>query len=520
MNGHPLERILTFSRNTMPAASLPLELQQEIFSYLDSRSFYAARKVCRWWYLASFDSVTLARQLQKLPIKPTVISRETEPRELHRLFNEASQKLLLGVRLNEREDATDSLPCRSKTRVHAGPKVSAVSRGNKTVTINDGHFALFDTTREPPEVLLQRPLRNMIAVARQIPWLQIAPAASPALALSSDGGLLAVAQERTIQIFELSTSAKDETMCRTIASAAGHYIKGMDFEQNDRVLRVQLSGKGVVLYFGTPTPSNDAMEPATTDFWSSRAGLRHLFLDSSLLQLSAAAGAEQFQARLAGLQLLRPFADGFLFAAQKHGGNESSHYLYGHVKCSRPTEGLPIAAEPDSVMELARLESYLSAWDFVKDDGDDGMGRWDDMPSAHEHHPKFAISDDGGLLLLAEREKKHVRHVNWTQVFLYSVPSLLRVEELLRDGVIRTQVRWKRLAKFLSESREAGAEAGETTGLVKPKPVVARLPISIGTLEGEAKDVHFERHEAAGFGSYGIMVATEETRKSWQLIET
>lgn len=513
-----LSRVLTFSHNTMPAASLPLELQQEIFSYLDTRSFYAARKVCRWWRLAGFDSVTLARHLRRLPIQPAVDASETEPAELRGLFNEAARKLLLGVKVSEREEEGSGVAFKSTTGLFARPRIAAVSRGDRTVTINGGWLALFDTAQDPPEVLVQRPLNDMIAGARQIPWLQIAPAASYALALSSDGSLLAVAQERTIQIYDLSAGKDAETVSRTIASAAGHYVKALDFEQHDRVLRVQLSGKGVVLYLGTPAPSTSHPGgPANMSHWQSPTGLRHTFLDSSLLQLSQAASVQHYQARLGGLQLLRPFANGFLFAAQKHGGNASSHYIYGHVRCSAPADSLPCAVEPGSVTELATLESFLSAWDFVRDKvEEEGMGSWEAMPSAHEHHPKFSLSEDGGLLVLAEREKKHVRHVAWTQLFVYRVPALRRVDEALRAGEQRDQVRWKRLARFLEgqEQREGNAD-GE-----KGRPVVARVPLAVGSMEGEAREILFETDESAGRRVHEVTVVTEERRRRWELAET
>ena len=524
-DGNPLSRTLTFSYNTLPAASLPLELQQEIYSYLDSHSFNSARKVCRWWRLASFDTVTLARQLQLLPIKPTVDPRKTDPRELHRLFCEAERTLLLGYRVSEKEHEEGTVLRSKRAGLLARPKIAAVTRGDKTVTINGGVLALFDTASDPPKVLVQRPLNDIIGGARQVPWLQIAPASSYAMALSSDGGLLAVAQERTVQIYDLSAGVNGQTTSKTVASAAGHYIQGLDFEQDDHVLRVQLSDKGVVLYLGTPNLSPEPThQPAKMSHWTSRAGLRHLFLDSSLLQLpnaTAAAGTEHYAPRLSGLQLLRPFQNGHFFAAQKHGGDESSHYIYGHVRHSPPTASLPPAVEPASLTELARLESFLSAWDHVKDCYLDGNGLtrcWEGMPSAHEHHPRFALSDDGEMLVLAEREKKRVRHVKWTQGFVYRVPSLGKVGGKIEEGVEREGVRWKRLARFLDGEGRGGGGGGE--GRKEERAEVARVPVSLGTMEGEASEVRVERCDGGDSVEYDVAVATGEKRGRWSLVET
>jgi hypothetical protein len=51
-----LHRVHSVKQTSMAATSLPLELQQQIFTFLDPRSFNAARSVCRYWHFASQSS--------------------------------------------------------------------------------------------------------------------------------------------------------------------------------------------------------------------------------------------------------------------------------------------------------------------------------------------------------------------------------------------------------------------------------------------------------------------------------
>ena len=81
--------------------------------------------------------------------------------------------------------------------------------------------------------------------------------------------------------------------------------------------------------------------------WAGEHGLKHTFLVSSLLTLETEASSEHRSARFSGLQLLRAFDDGYIFAAQKHGRGESSHYILGHVKCSELPNGVARVVEID-----------------------------------------------------------------------------------------------------------------------------------------------------------------------------
>lgn len=144
-----LHRVHSVKQTSMAATSLPLELQQQIFTFLDPKSFNAARSVCRYWHFASQDSVILERQLRKLPILPQPDARQSSAGELLKLFDDAAHTLMLGMQVKQEKamQGTMDVPCRQW--YHSGPHVCATTNGSRTVTINDRQIALYDTTVTP-----------------------------------------------------------------------------------------------------------------------------------------------------------------------------------------------------------------------------------------------------------------------------------------------------------------------------------------------------------------------------------
>lgn len=503
----------------MAATALPLELQQQVFSYLDTKSFYSARKVCKYWHYASTDAVPLAKQLRRLPILPPVDAAASNPTELQELFDEASRSLMLGVQTDRAFDQPGCLTRASKMGFPINPRVTATSNGNKTVTLNDRMIALFDTSGKEPVCLAQRPLNDLKETVGNGPWLQIKPSTYNELALSSDGRMLAVAQERTIQIYDLLADPDSFTVNEYVSSATGHYICGLDFERDDYVLRVRLSGKGAVLYLGTPATSEQQGQKADLEHWKSKAGLKHTFLDSSLLSITPTKNDADQTARVSGLQLLEPFEDGFLFAAQRHGGGESSYYILGHAKTSVPHNTTALAAESGNVTVLARLESFLSSWDFTLEAlSEGGIGLWENMPSAHEHHPRFARSSHGDFLALAERDKKRIRPAPLTQLFIYRIPSERELREALARHEAERKGRWATLANFLdkleSQKHEAERPPPNCTAQPSTKYTVPRVPVCLSTLQGDITDLQFSRVDES---TVSISAATVETTRTWLL---
>lgn len=511
-----LKRVST-RQTSMAATALPLELQQQVFAYLDTKSFYCARKVCKYWHYASTDAVPLAKQLRRLPILPPVTVAASNPAELQQLFDEAARSLMLGVTSDRAFDQPGCLTRASKMGFPITPRVTATSTGSKVVTLNDRTIALFDTSGKEPVCLAQRALNDLKETVGNGPWLQIKSNSYKELALSSDGTLLAVAQERTIQIYDLRAEPDSFTVNEYVSSATGHYICGLDFEYDDHMLRVRLSGKGAVLYLGTPASQENQGQKATLEHWKSKAGLKHTFLDSSLISIEAKTNEADQLARVAGLQLLGPFEDGYLFAAQRHGGGVSSYYMLGHVKTSVHHNTTALTAEPANVTMLARLESFLSSWDFTLEAlSERGIGLWENMPSAHEHHPRFAISPQGNFLALAERDKKRIRPAPLTQLFVYRIPTEQELRATLARHEAGRKGRWSTLSNFLDklEAPKEGPERQTTSSVSSPKYTVPRVPLCLSTLQGDINDLKFSRVDESTFS---ISAATVETTRTWLL---
>ncbi|GAB7361119.1 hypothetical protein MBLNU230_g1154t1 [Neophaeotheca triangularis] len=507
----------------MAADKLPLELQQQIFQHLDGTSFHAARSVSRWWRYASTESVTLARQLQKLPISPPVEAASCSPAQLQRLFSEAAHTLMLGLKTTRERDSLGTL-----TPWLTGPRICSTSNGNRTVTLNDRTISLFDTTTLPHKLITQRRLNDLKETVGSGPWFKITPSTSHELALSSNGNLLAVALERTIQIYDLTAEPDSYTVNEYLPSASGHYIAGLDFEQDDHVLRVRLNGKGTVLYCGTPRgASSKSNDKAGIDHWKSKAGLKHCFLDSSLLKLPAAeAGDLTSPSRISGLQLLRPFQGGYLFASQKHGGGAPSRYMLGHVKSSVPHNAKELVVEPGSTTVLAHLPSFLSSWETTLNTrANNHRGQWENMPSAHEHHPHFALSLDNSMLALAEKDKKRVRPSSMHQIFNFRIPHEKSLERLIKEASSRRQGADTERENFLERlesrtKRQKIAEGAVTGELVETKYDVCRLPLCLATVTGELTDLGFAGldGEESGRGAK-LRVSTTDATRSWSLVE-
>lgn len=540
-----LHRVHSVQQTAMSATSLPLELQQQVFSFLDTRSFYAARNVCRYWRFASLDALTLEKQLRKLPVLPTPNAKQSSPAQLMKLFDEAAQILLLGMQVRRQPDEPGSMKTAFQHGFFAGPRVCATSNGSRMVTLNDRKIALYDTSNSPSTLISQRTINDLKETVGNGPWLKVSPPASHDLALSSDGRLLAIAQERTIQIYDLLADPDSFSVNEYISSASGHYICGLDFEQNNHVLRVQLSGRGTVLYCGTPPADNESAKSAGLEHWKSKGGLKHTFLDSHIMTLSENDAGRDRTARLSGLQLLRTFQSGWLFGAQRHGGGESSHYVLGHIRASTPHNTTALKIEPGSVTILARLESFLSSWDYTLNcsaGSDSSLGVWENMPSAHEHHPSFALSPDGSTLVVAEKDKKRVRPSPISQLFLYRLPSSESMAETLLSQTRQRQGKWASLASFLDrlESQQQGPRRRrismkhddfESSPLDRGIPgdhrkgkkeyKIGRVPLCLGTTQGVLTSMRFE--DALPDGAEGkrqvLSVSTAEATRSWDLLD-
>ncbi|KAK1813687.1 hypothetical protein LTR12_011960 [Friedmanniomyces endolithicus] len=509
----------------MGATRLPLELQQQIYSHLDTRSFHAARNVCRYWRLASLDAVTLSRQLQKLPVLPPVNTSKSSLQELQSVWSEAAYTLLLGTRLQRQQDVPSRTIAVHRSGYVTCPWIASATNGDWTVTIDERTAKLFDTSGAQPRTFRQWPLKDRDGIIGRGSWLTVTPEANQKLAVSASGTLLAVAYKQSVQIYDLIAGPDPfPPHSHWLVSAAGHHICGLDFEQNDQVLRVQLSGKGVVLYLGTPVMEDRSAEAGTIEYWTSKPGLRHTFLDSRLLALPGAQDTtSDTTRRLSGIQLLQPIRNGFLFAAQQHGGNESSHYVLAQIRCSYTAakhEDMHIlTADPDGVTILARLESFLSAWSYtLNGKNENGVGLWENMPSAHEHHPMYALSPDSTMLVVAERDQKVTRPVPLTQLFLYRLPGERRMVKMLEEQERERREKWATLSRLVEKPASAAVSVGGATEGGNGYKV-ARIPLCLSTIRGAVTELKFERATDMFSGALVVTACTTEAVRKWTVTE-
>ncbi|KAM3419311.1 hypothetical protein BST61_g5246 [Cercospora zeina] len=504
---------MSVKQTEMAATALPLEIQQQIFNYLDSRSFYAAREVCRYWSFAATANDTLRRQLRKMPVLPSDDAQEAEPGDLRTAFDKAARCLMYGITTERAHDSPASMTKGSRLGFPVSPRVIATPDGNVLVSLNGREISLYDTSKESPKLKARRSLNDLKETVGSGPWLKVDSNTYNELALSSNGSLLAVAQERTIQIYDLNADPDSFTVNEYVASATGHSICGIDFEQRDHLLRVRLSGKGTVVYLGTPAPADTQGRVADLEHWKSKAGLRHVFLDSSLLLARAGENdAADLGTRVSGVQLLGPFEQGYLFAGQQHGGGDSSHYVLGHVQSTTAQTLGIMTTQPETVCILARLESYLSSWKYTLEAStEEGLGMWENMPSAHEHHPRFAVTSGGGcdLLALAERDKKRIRPAPLTQLFLYRIPDRSQLRSMLKahkqtyagKAVSSDNVDWR------------GAEAGESKKTFFDVP---RIPLCLTTVENDVTKLEFSIIDGK---TCALSASTKATTRTWRIQE-
>ena len=483
------------------AINLPLELQQHIFSFLDSQSFYAARNVCRWWNVAARDSITLTRQLRQLPIEPEASAARTDADRLYRLYSEAAHTLMLGVRT---EEETDDKPSISE-KINK-PKIALSADHTRAVALDTRTITLYDQTSKDNKIISERPLNDLRTAIGGGPWFKCAPTSVFELALSNRGNLLAIALERTIQIYDLEGDADSWPIASYISSASGHYIAGLQFEHNDSLLRVQLSNKGVVVYLGTPSETS-----ADLAHWQGKGGLRHAYLDTSKTVTNPVSSAGVGTERLAGLQLLRPFQSGWLFAAQKHGANSASTYCIGHIPASTVDDHVATAETSATILASlpstysAYLSSVSSAW------------FWGKLPSARDQHPCFSLSSDGNFLALVEANTKGIEAQS--RSFVYRMPGELQLERALLEKKMQ-QFENEELVAEENTIVEADNKDKKTTAAADDF-LIHRVPLSLGHTKGRILDFKIEKRrlDREDKKLYDLSLTTDVGFKTWTLEE-
>jgi hypothetical protein len=417
-----------------------------------------------------------------LPIEPTTWVKKADSKRRESVYDEAARALMLGMRVKASASADDSLSARlDKT------KLALSKDGKRAVSLHDRTITHYDTTTSEPTVISTRPINDLRTAIGGGPWFKCSPTSMYELALSSDGRMLAIALERTVQIYDLDTPADSWPVASYITSATGHYIAALDFEHNDSLLRVQLSNKGVVVYLGSPHEGKSGLE-----HWQDKGGLKHAFLDASKLSLPSSEsvdGAPAVSQRLAGLQLLRPFASGWLVAAQKHATNlQSGSYCLVYVPFSQ-VHGHVLTAER-AVTVLEDLPVHLS---------EHIQHLWHDLPSAHINHPHFALSPNNSLLAMSENNPSSTPTApSSNRVFLYRLPSPEKLIDTLKPQ--------HPLLQKLDAEHEF-------------KYQIKRLPTSLGSISGKILNFSFKSVDDGANSPLAVTAVTYTGAMTWTLLD-
>ena len=159
-----------------------------------------------------------------------------------------------------------------------------------------------------------------------------------------------------------------------------------------------------------------------------------------------------------------------------------------------------------------------------------GFGLWETTPSAHEHHPSFALSPQADLLVLAERDKKRVRPSPLAQLYAYRLPSESQMREKIVQQLQQREGKWASLASFLDKLEASQGDRRRRISMKhddfearipKTEFKIGRVPICLGTIEGELTEMKFEEEAAwAGEGrKLALSVATADASKRWELLD-
>lgn len=256
----------------MAAASLPTELLQLVYNFLDPRDFYSARQVCRWWCQTSNDIIALSKQVNNLPITQSNDSAVRQDLNWYRvMFDKATYINMMGMRLEELENATTEYIKKSNKS-----KFAVSLDGSRLAALDSGLLTVYDTTMEDLKTVHEQPTNSYKWMLGPGPWFKSAPNACFELAISADRSVVAIALERTIQIYKLGVLTT-APVSKWLVPACGDYVVGVEFSYGDRLLRLQLS-KGHVVYLGQP----DKDESDTFAYWQSAT--HQVYLDSAHIQ--------------------------------------------------------------------------------------------------------------------------------------------------------------------------------------------------------------------------------------------
>ncbi|KAG8625714.1 hypothetical protein KVT40_006115 [Elsinoe batatas] len=377
------------------AFGLPCELDLLILSAADPFTYRSLSQSCTRWSCLARDPTVLQPHLAKLPLCPVNIRGPgskrlgEDPASLVDTWHEASAALMLDARLRSHSDMIANTPCGRETKIAYSPDLE------RHVTLHARMLTLYQSrqgTEGQGAVLGQAVLNDVRSKCPHGPILRNAPSCVFEIALARHSNLVAVALDRIVQVYDLD---QPDTIpaASYLSSAAGHFITGISFEQDDNMLRVILSNKGVVVYVGSTTRGQDDPLGRSIDYWKSPAGLGITYLNSTKLILPG-----RSPCRLSSLYMLGTTSMENILIAQLH----SAAGPEGYVIFRSP---LPRCNEPDRVQNVHVVCHLLASHQCQ----DRSHTFWSIRPQAKEHsRPRYALSPDGQYLAIVEEGNSHL----------------------------------------------------------------------------------------------------------------
>ncbi|KAF2151255.1 hypothetical protein K461DRAFT_280045 [Myriangium duriaei CBS 260.36] len=446
--------------------SLPVELRQIILSELDPFSFQNTISTSRTWNEISRDTVVLRRQLNKLPLE----NRSRADLQVHglELLINAQQQAVSDLLL----DAEIEVRPRGGSHDMLESKIAISSDQLKVVTLEDRLLTLYSIqqhqNRRIYRVLARRRLNDIRSPTKSGPVLRNAPSCVFELALAKDSNMVAVALDRSIQIYDM-TRGDEPPLATYVAAAGGHFITGLDFQCHDAALRLRLNKMGTVLYLGN-THQVEAAGSAEFMDWKDCKGLEVTMLDSTSVRILGS--SREDTTNPAGLRLLNRVGRGWKFVAQR----SAMSYCIGWISDDAISQSRrdPRGVEAEMVLDLSCTNSSVDGMTA------EGVAYWAEHPSGGaQTYPHFCLSPDRTLLVVTEETDDPSCEGGLTsRVFAWRI--------LLPEGVDR-------------ERRSADKEANLK---------VNRVPIYIGEMAGRVLACCCQQRRTQGGTRYEISLTT------------
>ncbi|KAF2223015.1 hypothetical protein BDZ85DRAFT_262809 [Elsinoe ampelina] len=407
------------------ASGLPCELVLLILSAADPFTYRSLSQSCTQWSYLARDPTVLQPHLAKLPLCPANVRRPgggmvgEDPANLVDTWHKASAALMLNARLRSHSDTTADSPCGRETKIAYSPDLE------RHVTLNARMLTLYQSHQGAGgqgAVLGQALLNDVRSKSPHGPILRNAPSCVFEIALARHSNLVAVALDRIVQVYDLD-QPDAVPAASYLSSAAGHFITGISFEQDDDMLRIVLSNKGVVVYIGSTTRGHDGPLRRSLDYWKSPAGLGTTYLNSTKLILP-----DRNPCRLSNLYMLRTTSMDDILVVQMHSAAGPEGYVIFRSPLLR-------SDEPDRV-RIVHVVCYLPAYHQYQDRS---HTLWSISPQAKEHsRPRYALSPDGQFLAIVEEGHSHLTPAKAeNRLFLWRIPVLETDKEDGKDIVAR-----------------------------------------------------------------------------------